>query len=445
MDKQETPKETFTNDLINLEVTVKPHCHVEFDVEVKAPLLEEAKKEALKSVTKQVSIPGFRKGKAPKDLIQKRFGGDIESKSREFVSQRAFHEAEKLSHRHLLNRDTRIDFKINSFEGNEVKLFYAFETEPLIPDFDYSKFSLESPKEAQLDEKKLEETIHRIRLFFAIWREVQDRGAELGDYVIVDVDIIDDEGKESRAFTGTQLEISKKSMAQWMRDLVIGMKAGETKEGISKPDEDATEEDKKKFEEKKIKVSVKSVEEPVLPAVDDDLAKKVGVDSADNMKERLNYLLKKQVREDIQSELRDQVSEQMLKLYPFDLPKSLVDKEVNYRMSQIESNPSDKARLSKLSAEDLEKEKEKVREQAEKAVKLFFISKKIAKEAKMQLSPHELVADIKTPLDAMFADRDALNPNKTEDQEVMLMSRLMIKKAQDYAVEKTLEKSHKTN
>ncbi len=435
MENQEASKEQFQNELLELSVEKKPHCQIEFQVVVKPALLEKSHETAIKTVSKEASIPGFRKGKAPKDLILKSFPGAVEEKWHQAVANESFQEASKLSNIRPLNTDSKVSFEPKSFSKESAELIFTFECEPLVPELDFSKFSLKDSTH-EIEDGKFDEVLGRIRLFFASWQEVKDREAKLGDYSIVDVDILEEDGKENRVFTNTRLEISEKTMAKWMRDLVIGMKAGESKEGLSTVDDDASEEDKKNFEPKKVKVTLKTIEEPVLPPVDDDLAKKVGVDSADIMKERLNHLIEKQAKEEHQKDLREQVAEQLLSECQFDLPKSLLDKEVSFRMQQLMSSPQEKANFNKLSEEEQTEKKKDIAEHAEKAVRLFYLCRKIVMDNKLTFSPEEITKDVKTPLDAMFVDRDLLNPNKSEDQRAMIMSKLMLSTAEDFIVSK---------
>lgn len=434
-------KEQFHNDLIDLTVHKKPHCLVEFDVIAKPALVKKSHSNAIKTIAKQSSIPGFRKGKAPDDLVVKKFPKAVSEEWQKSLAQETFNHCESLAKVPLLSKDSKISFKMKSFSEETAEMSFSFESEPFIPEFNYKAFKLPEEKESSVDSQKLEETLHRIRLFFSKWQEVKDRGVQLGDFVVVDVDLIEDDGSEKKAFSQTRLEVSEKNMAQWMRDIILGMTSGEVKEGISKPDDDATDEDKKNFSPKKVRVSLKTIEEPILPPVDDDLAKKVGVETASVMKERLSQLLKNQAQEELQKALREDISQQLLEQYQFDLPKSLLDKEISYRMHQLQSSPADRKHFNSLSEEEKQEERNKVTKQAEKAVRLFYLCKKVVTDNKLTFSPDELTKNIKTPLDAMFVDRDLLNPNKTEDQKAMLMSRLMLSTAQDYIISKIKELS----
>ncbi len=151
MENQNSSKEQFHNDLIDLTVHRNPNCQVEFDVVVKPALLEKAHGSAIKSVAKEASIPGFRKGKAPSQLILKSFPKAVDEKWQQAVAEEAFNNCETLAKTPLLNRDSRVSFKMKAFNKDSAEMSFNFESEPKIPEFDYSKLSL---KEENIEKKR---------------------------------------------------------------------------------------------------------------------------------------------------------------------------------------------------------------------------------------------------------------------------------------------------
>ena len=87
-----------------------------------------------------------------------------------------------------------------------------------------------------MNDEKVSETIRQVQLFFATWKNIEDRPVQEGDFVLLDVEDLETDPPTS-VFSNTRFEVTEKSMAQWMRDLVLGKSAGATVEGISVPDE----------------------------------------------------------------------------------------------------------------------------------------------------------------------------------------------------------------
>ena len=440
MDKQvENTEQQLANDLIEMTIHRKPYCLVEFVVKARPPLVQKAHKSAIKAVAKDTSIPGFRKGKAPDNLIVTNFSSAIEKKWHQLLGDEVFRECEKLANIPVLNSDSRISFNMKSHDlENGAEMTFQFESEPETPVVEFEKLNLKREDRVIADQKKVDDILHRIRLFFSKWQSVTERAIQFGDFIIVDLDTLED-GTPNRVFSNTRLEVGDPIMAKWMRDTVIGMKVGDIKEGLSEADDTASEEDKATFKPKKVQISIKSIEEPLLPAIDDELAKKVGADTIQMMMERLTTLLQHQLDDQQRVKYRDQLAELLLDTYSFEIPGSLLHHEIQHRVKQLFQDPSSKKRYEHLSEEEKKQEIENIKAHANEALRLFYLCKRIATDNKISISHSDLNQEINTPLDAMFADRDLANPNKTDEEKNLLMSRLLLTKAEDFILDKILK------
>ncbi len=431
-------KHSLENQFVTFTMENKPNCVVEFDVKASSALVDRAYQNAIKSVAKETTIPGFRKGKAPEDVIKKTFKAAIEKKWEQLIGEETFAECEKLAKVPVLNAQTRIHFKMKSHSHEGAEMSFQFETEPSIPELDYSSFNLQDVKKEDVTAEKINEVIHKIRLFFARWENVTDRPAQQGDFVYIDLYLLNDD-KEEKVFSNQRLEVTHPVMAQWMRDLVIGMSISQSKEGLSTVDEEATEEEKERFTPKKIKITLNSIQEAILPQVDDDLALRIGAESADIMRERLKVLMEKQAQESQRTSYREQLSAYLLENINFEVPGSLLYTEIHHRSKQLFASASFKKHIDGLSEEDKKEEFKKIELQAKDALRLFYICRKVLTDNHITLGPEDLTQEIHSPLDAMFADRDLANPNKTEEQKNLLMSRILLIKAQDFILDKILK------
>jgi len=422
------------NELVELKVQYQPHCVVEFSVKASPALVKKAHQEAIKSVAKDTTLPGFRKGKAPDAIIVKNFSSAVDKAWQQKIAEQAFRESEKLAQIPVLNSDTKVGFTMvrHSLEDG-AEMSFHFETEPKTPDVDLEALSLKKEPYQEVSQDAIDETLRKIRLFFATWEPVVNRPVQSGDFIVVDLDALEESGPV-RVFTEARLEVSEATMAQWMRDIVIGMESEETREGISEPDATASAEDKERFQPKKVRVFVQFIEEPVLPVVDDDFARTVGADSASILMDRLRTLLQKQEDKTQRDKYRDELTHLLLEKYSFDIPQSLLHKEVQHRVGRFVKNPQ----FKKLTEEERKEELENIKKQAEEALRLFYLCKKVAIDHNLVISASDLEAPVETPLDAMFADRELSNPNKTEEQKNLLMSRMLLEKAQDFLIDKLL-------
>jgi FKBP-type peptidyl-prolyl cis-trans isomerase (trigger factor) len=177
--------------------------------------------------------------------------------------------------------------------------------------------------------------------------------------------------------------------------------------------------------------------------VDDELAKKVGAESAEIMKARLKVLIGKQLEEAQRNEYREQMSHLLLEHASFEIPGSLLYTEIQHRSKQLFGSTSFKKKYETLSEEEKKEEFKKVETQAKDALKLFYICKKILTDNNIQITSKDINQEVETPLDAMFADRELANPNKTEEEKNLLMSRILLSKAQDFIIDKLLAEKSK--
>ncbi|MGE0197168.1 MAG: trigger factor [Simkaniaceae bacterium] len=438
MEEKKDKPEEFKSEHVTFTVERKPECYVEYKVKVSAEIVINARKEALRSIAKEVSLPGFRKGRAPDHLIAKKFPKPLEERWQKAIADSAFRECQKVAQIPLLSNDSRISFNIEKQSLEEgAEMTYSFETEPVVPNIDLNTIELEEVKREEIDAKTLEKTLHDIQMYFAEWEKVSERATKVGDFAVVDVDIIE-ETPPKKALVNARFEVSKDKMAKWMYDLVVGMKIGEAKEGVSEADKEATEEEKAATPPKKIRLTLKGIETPKIPEVDDVLAQKVGAKNAKEMKDNLEKLLNKQADERQQRAYREQVSTYLLDHYPFDLPKSLLAKETQYRIKQLVSDPSFQRKMMGMGEQERKKTIQDIEKQGERAVRLFYISRKIIQEQKIQVSPSEVHQGVKTPLEALFSDHSDhyTAQEQSQEQKAIAMSRLILSKAEDFIISK---------
>lgn len=424
---------------VEFSITEKEHCLVEYQVKADKSLVKQARQEAVKQLAKSVSLPGFRKGKAPASLIEKKFSDELIEQWKKSLADIAFKKCQESKEAKALYHDTQITFDMETIAENEDgNLRFVFETLPQVPQIDTSSLELVKVSEKKIGEKEVNQTIEDLRQYFVSHSDV-DRGVQEGDVITINVDIIENDPEE-RALSDARFEVKKEKMASWMFELIIGMKKGESKEGVSQVDEGASDAEKKAMPPKKVRVQLVAVQAANLPQLDDSFAQKLGCKTMDELRENLTKLLQKQTDERIQDEYRKQINDQVLEHFKFDLPKSMVSKEVQFRVKQLMQDPHQKKRLSEMSADERKKTVAEVEEHGEKAIRLFFISQKIIQDQKIKVSPAELQVQPSTPLEALFTPNPYQSGSVQENakqQESVAMSKLLLKKAEDYLISNT--------
>ncbi len=418
---------------VRVHIHRKPACRIEMTVKTIPQLTKDARKNAIKTVSKEISLPGFRKGRAPDDMILSKFPTDVEKQLHKAIADLAFVAAQKVAKVPLLNNNSPISFDLKKQSEEGAEVLFSFETEPAIPEVDSVGFEAKPVVRAEVGETQVEEAIRQMRFFYAQWKLIHDRPIQEGDYIMIDLDTV--EGEEvQRVFHHIRFEVSKARMANWMKQLVEGAKTGDVLDGMSEPDDTATEEEKKEFKPKKVRLSVLKVEEAVLPEMDEEFAKKVGASDVAHMRQSIAGLLNKQADDKVQSELREQVNDYLIDRYPFELPRSLIETEKKHRLGQLTHDPKFKANWQKMSQEERKNLEERLSTESEQAVRLFYLSRQIVQSAKIPVT-HQDVQNEAIATYQSHAGRDADIDQLPKEVYALALSKLILAKAQDYVIQ----------
>ena len=430
----ETPPQEFQGTDVKVVVHRKPSCRIELEVETSANMAKEARIKATKLVAKEVSLPGFRKGKAPDNLVEKNYSKQIDQEWQKSLADLAFRESLKVIQLPVLNNDPKVSYNMKNISNEGAKVILFFETEPSIPVIDPKDIQLKDVPRPAVNEEKIEETIRQLRFFFATWKEVTDRPIQHSDIVVLDVDVTENDPPSS-LFSGVRFEVSDKSMAKWMIDLVLGKNKGDVVDGVSTPDVDASEEDKEKLKPKKVRVTIHNVSEATLPPFDENFARLVGANSVDEVKKNVERILNEKADGHVKEKMREQVSDILLTKYPFDLPWSLVDRETRFRMTELLKDSEFQQNWNNMTNEARKRTVGSVAEQSEKAVRMFYVCRKLTADAQIKITPKDLPKVSETPLDLLLGNRREMDPQEnSEVHQAEAYSRMLLEKAEDYII-----------
>jgi len=425
--------EELTNDKVCVSIHRKPACRIELTVKTSPALIQTARKNAIKSINKEVLIPGFRKGKAPDEMIAKKFPKEIEKELHKSLADVAFAEAQNLAKIPVLNRNSKITFDLKNISNDSAELFFSFETEPVIPSIDPKLFSPKPTQRPQVGEVEIEEAIRQMRFFFADWKTIIERPVQKGDYVLIDLDTIDGE-EVQKVFRQIRFEVSPERMAEWMQKLIIGAKVNDVLEGISEPDANATEAEKAEFLPKKVRVTIYKIEEAVLPELDDAFAQKVKSSNIEEMRKSIEQMLNRQADEKEQDELRGQVTDFLIEQYPIEIPQSLTAAEKEHRQQEMLKNPKFRKEWDQMAKEQRAEAEQKMMLECRNSVALFYLSRQVVNDAKISVTHKEVqdeaIATLRTtnaaPIEVDKIPREVY---------ALALSKVILAKAQDYIIQ----------
>lgn len=301
----------FENEHVALDLETKPNCLVKLSITTKPLATKAAEEKAIKNVTRQVTIPGFRQGKAPKDIILKQFKGKVEKEQTDILVRNALNEALALTHRRPYSDRSPVQLLKSEPRGNDSHYIEVeFEAYPQVPSINPQELKFEKINPTQIEDKNVDERLDDLRLYHASWEEIADRGVQEEDYITLDIDVIDE--KPFKAYQNSRFFFKK--IPAWTQKVILGLKTGESAEGLSEGEEHKSP--------RQCLVTVKKIEKAILPAVDDELAKKAGVATADELMKAIRTSLENEAKLKALQETRVNLKKMLVEKFSFDLPES---------------------------------------------------------------------------------------------------------------------------
>ena len=399
-------------------------------ISVPAETVDVEVKNRLRQAAKTQRINGFRPGKVPPSVIQKRYGKSVRQEVAGEFMQRNFYEAivaEKL------NPAGRPEFIAKTNEDGKPLEFEAiFEIYPEVALKDLDKIAVERPA-VEVSEKDLEEMFETLQNQHKTWKE-NKRKTKKGDKLTIDftgrVDGEEFEGGKAEAF---ELELGAGRMIPGFEKDIIGMKVGEEKTiTVTFPDDYHAEQLKGKDAE--FDIVVHKTEGPVLPSVDDEFAKLFGVEEGgvEALKEEVKKNMTRELTQAVKAKVKEQVIEGLLNTNDLDTPKALVTQEVDVLRQQAMqrfAGQMDQENLPQLPAEMFE-------EQAQRRVKTGLLLGEVIKVNELKVDEAKVTELIESAASAYEDPSEVIEYYKTNKELAQQMQNVAL---EEQAIELLLE------
>lgn len=361
-----------------MQVSVEKAKGLERKIKVQLPSeqFESACSERLRSIAKTAKLDGFRPGKVPQSVIQKKYGETVQHEVLSDMIKNSYGKAidqEKLKPAGLPQIDSQ-----PPLAGQDVEYTATFEVFPEFKLIDFGKIKITKPLVSGA-EKDIDDALIRIREQRADWVEVE-RKAKKGDQVKIDF-----KGTiNGEAFAGGEgeditLELGSGRMIEGFESQLEGIKAGEDRDLKVKFPKDYQAEE---LRNKKAVFSThcRSVLEQKLPQIDEEFIKACGVDDGnlDSLRQRIKEHIDIEIEHSSRSYLREQALNGLTAQHKIDLPNVMVDEEIDSLRQQAAQRAGLKdVDLSKLPRDGFE-------DQARRRVHLALVLGKIAQEKEVK-------------------------------------------------------------
>jgi trigger factor len=307
-------------------------CRKKLRVEVDAQRVAGTRAEILQEFRKAASIPGFRPGKAPEPMVEKRYAGQIDEELRKRLIPESYREA--LNEQHLKVVGYPQIESVDYQPGRPLVYTAAVDTAPEFPLPDYKGIPVKKQVVAVKDED-INKALESLREQQAGFVTVEGRALKTGDFAVINysgvaegkpISELEPDAKGLGENKDFWLLISPDSFLPGFCDQLIGVNAGEKRQVLVDFPSDFPQ---KSLAGKKATffVDVVAVKEKKLPELDDEFARKLGAENLERLRDSVRKSLAAEAERQQDTAMRNQVIEQLLAKVEFELPESLVQQE----------------------------------------------------------------------------------------------------------------------
>lgn len=301
-------------------------------ITIPAAEVENAVREELKRASRNVRIDGFRKGKVPAQIVEKRFGASIRQDVLNDLLPRHFFD---LAFKEKLNLAGRPTFAVESFEdGKDVVFTATFEVYPEVELKGLENIKVEKPV-VEITEADVDNMVEVLRKQQATWAESAD-AAKADDCVTIDfvgsIDGVEFDGGKASDFV---LAMGQGRMIPGFEDGIVGKKAGEQFDiNVKFPEEYHAENLKGK--EAKFAITLKKVENQVLPELTDEFVAKFGPNTKTvaDLRAEIQKNMERELKNALVSRVKQQVIDGLIAENAIDVPAAAVDQEIDVLREQ---------------------------------------------------------------------------------------------------------------
>ncbi len=359
-------------------------------IEVENARVTEELNRAYAALGKQVKLPGFRPGKVPRHILEKRYRGQVEEEVVQRVVQNAWMEAVREHKVEPVGQP-----QVTSTSGIQPETPFTFEArvevKPKVEAKDYAGIEL-SKVETSVSDQELDERMEQLRQNLARLDPVEGRDvAQAGDFATVDYEAtIDGNPFPGSKAEGVTVELAPGELIESNVAALEGTKVGESKElDYTFPADYRVEDVKGKTAH--FKFDLKELKKKVVPELNDEFAKETNeAQTLEELRGKIRQDMEQSKRTKAQADERDALFKGLIQRNEFEVPRSMVERAID---SMLENRLRAMARMGmdprRLNL-DISKMREDYREEALKEVKGALILEAISEKENIQVSDQDI-------------------------------------------------------
>jgi trigger factor len=399
-------------------------CKKKVSIEIPQETITNATDEQYNSLRRDALVPGFRKGRAPRRLLEKRFGKETSEQIKLKLIADATDSAIKDNELDILG-EPDVDFEKIEMPA-EGPLKFEFEVE-VQPQFELPKLEgipLNKQK-VEVTDKQVDKEVEQLRKYSGVWtprpastqRGEQDSAVQLDDQIIADVTLKAEDVEEEQKLDNIEIYVRPNSFVaavpvEKLDELLVGAKAGDTKQTTVDVPKTYF---KQEYRGKKvdININIKDIKWLKPAELDEAFLARLGIKDESELREKTREALLHRLETQLRTEMTEQIYQYLLDNTNFDLPLDIVARQADTVLQRQYINLMSQG----LSREQVEQQIDQLKagsdEQAKEQLKAFFIMDKVAEKLEVDVTEEELNGHI-----AQLAIRQGQRPERLREQMV---------------------------
>jgi trigger factor len=417
-----------------------PASQIGLEIEIPPEKSKQSYEQVIQNFARAANIPGFRKGKVPRQILIQRLGvARIKAAALEDLLQSGITEALKQEDIQAIGQpQLRSSFEelVTSFEpGKPLTFTAAVDVQPEVNLSQYSGFQVQA-EEVKYDPANVEKVLEENRSEMATLIPVEGRAAQIGDVAVVDFAgvVSEGEGEDQQPqeipggqATDFQVELQEGRFIEGFIDGIVGMNPGETKEVSAKFPEDYPQQDLA-GKAAMFTVTLKELKEKELPELNDDFAQEVSeFETLEELRSSLESRFKTEAERQTKANKEQALTEELLKHLEVELPETLIEEEVDALLTQTAVQLSRQGiDIKKLFTQEMIPQlRERSRPEAIERLRRSQALREVAKRESLQVEPAAVEARIKE-LMAEYSGQDIdMNRLREVVEEELLTEKIM--------------------
>ena len=416
---------------LKVTVTEKPGCRRVLEIEVPASEVNREFEAAYKRLRQNLSIPGYRKGRAPPELLKARYSESATQEVKENLVPRAYQQALKEKNLSPISMQELSEIELAPDRPLEFKV--EIEVPPQIRELNYKELEVEKPV-FLITDGLIDKTLEELQESHGE-ETVVDRKAQRGDIVTVDLEKLTPEASSPERRENIEISLKPDAIQKEFYEALVGKGGGELVEVTVARSDDRPEKGSSE-ESVEYRLKIKEIKERKLPELNEEFAKRftgwTGRPDPQNiaeLKANIEADLDIKARREAEQILRRNLIRKVVEANPIEIPESLVS---DYAKSVSQGL---KGKLT-----DLEKEKfqESYRPHLIDQLRWELLFHRIAEEEKIEVTPEDLEGWIRKYAERFQLPKEKIRQNLSDEKEKQrIEEQLLEEKVTDFLISKS--------